>query len=58
MITLGFSLLFVLENHNAVFANAGFEDIRPYKYWNAEARGLDLAGFLNDLEVNQDSGSA
>ncbi|KAK1791644.1 hypothetical protein P4O66_013635 [Electrophorus voltai] len=38
------------ENHNGVFANAGFEDIRPYKYWNAEKRGLDLAGFLGDLE--------
>ncbi|CAJ1067639.1 aspartate aminotransferase%2C cytoplasmic [Xyrichtys novacula] len=38
------------ENHNAVFANAGFEDVRPYKYWDAERRGLDLAGFLGDLE--------
>lgn len=42
---------FVLENHNAVFSNAGFEDIRPYKYWDAEKRGLDLAGLLGDLEV-------
>lgn len=40
------------ENHNAVFSNAGFEDVRPYKYWDAEKRGLDLAGFLGDLEVN------
>uniref|UniRef100_A0A3Q3NCS9 Aspartate aminotransferase n=2 Tax=Labrus bergylta TaxID=56723 RepID=A0A3Q3NCS9_9LABR len=39
------------ENHNAVFANAGFEDVRPYKYWDAENRGLDLAGFLGDLET-------
>uniref|UniRef100_A0A8C7KZU2 Aspartate aminotransferase n=1 Tax=Oncorhynchus kisutch TaxID=8019 RepID=A0A8C7KZU2_ONCKI len=39
------------ENHNAVFANAGFEDVRPYKYWDAEKRGLDLDGFLGDLEV-------
>ncbi|XP_051507063.1 aspartate aminotransferase, cytoplasmic-like [Myxocyprinus asiaticus] len=38
------------ENHNAVFSNAGFEDIRPYKYWDAEKRGLDLAGFLGDME--------
>lgn len=44
--------LFVSENHNAVFANAGFEDVRPYKYWDAEKRGLDLAGFLGDLEVS------
>ncbi|KAM6916632.1 LOW QUALITY PROTEIN: aspartate aminotransferase, cytoplasmic [Xenentodon cancila] len=38
------------ENHNAVFTNAGFEDVRPYKYWDAEKRGLHLAGFLCDLE--------
>ncbi|XP_064173354.1 aspartate aminotransferase, cytoplasmic [Anguilla rostrata] len=38
------------ENHNAVFADAGFKDVRPYKYWDAENRGLDLAGFLGDLE--------
>ncbi|KTF82582.1 hypothetical protein cypCar_00045928 [Cyprinus carpio] len=38
------------ENHNAVFSNAGFEDIRPYKYWDAGKRGLDLEGFLGDLE--------
>ncbi|KAF6731546.1 Aspartate aminotransferase, cytoplasmic [Oryzias melastigma] len=38
------------ENHNGVFNNAGFEDVRPYKYWDAEKRGLDLAGFLSDLE--------
>lgn len=44
----------VLENHNAVFSNAGFEDIRPYKYWDAGKRGLDLTGFLGDLEVSSD----
>ncbi|XP_076020350.1 aspartate aminotransferase, cytoplasmic [Genypterus blacodes] len=38
------------ENHNAVFLSAGFEDVRPYKYWDKENRGLDLAGFLGDLE--------
>lgn len=35
-----------------MFANAGFEDVRPYKYWDAQKRGLDLSGFLADLEVN------
>lgn len=38
------------ENHNAVFGQAGFEDVRPYRYWDAEKRGLDLSGFLGDLE--------
>lgn len=51
-LVLEFFFLVVSENHNAVFANAGFEDVRPYKYWDAEKRGLDLTGFLGDLEVN------
>ncbi|KAM7330240.1 aspartate aminotransferase, cytoplasmic [Alexandromys fortis] len=38
------------ENHNAVFSAAGFKDIRSYRYWDAEKRGLDLQGFLSDLE--------
>lgn len=38
------------ENHNAVFAAAGFTDIRPYSYWDAEKRGLDIKGFLSNLE--------
>lgn len=40
------------ENHNSVFADAGFKDIRPYHYWDAAKRGLDLSGFLDDLEVS------
>nr|XP_020457455.1 aspartate aminotransferase, cytoplasmic [Monopterus albus] len=38
------------ENHGAVFTSAGFQDIRPYKYWDAQTRGLDFVGFLSDLE--------
>ncbi|XP_034040682.1 aspartate aminotransferase, cytoplasmic [Thalassophryne amazonica] len=38
------------ENHSGVFTSAGFEDVRPYKYWGAEKKGLDLTGFLGDLE--------
>uniref|UniRef100_A0A8C9ZHD8 Aspartate aminotransferase n=1 Tax=Sander lucioperca TaxID=283035 RepID=A0A8C9ZHD8_SANLU len=38
------------ENHNSVFTDAGFKDIRPYHYWDAANRGLDLAGLLDDLE--------
>ncbi|EPY81178.1 aspartate aminotransferase, cytoplasmic [Camelus ferus] len=38
------------ENHNGVFTAAGFKDIRSYHYWDAAKRGLDLQGFLNDLE--------
>lgn len=39
------------ENHNSVFTDAGFKDIRPYRYWDAAHRGLDITGFLEDLEV-------
>ncbi|KAF6739475.1 Aspartate aminotransferase, cytoplasmic [Oryzias melastigma] len=38
------------ENHNGVFGDAGFKDIRPYHYWDAAKRGLDLTGLLDDLE--------
>lgn len=42
------------ENHNAVFTAAGFKDIRTYHYWDAAKRGLDLQGFLKDLEVGDE----
>lgn len=42
------------ENHNGVFSAAGFKDIRSYHYWDAAKRGLDLQGFLNDLEVGDE----
>lgn len=34
-----------------MFGDAGFKDIRPYHYWDAAKRGLDLTGLLDDLEV-------
>lgn len=44
---------FLPENHNAVFADAGFKDIRPYHYWDAANRGLDFSGLVDDLEVRK-----
>lgn len=41
------------ENHNSVFMDAGFKDIRTYHYWDAAKRGLDLQGLLNDMEVSK-----
>ncbi|XP_034045050.1 aspartate aminotransferase, cytoplasmic-like [Thalassophryne amazonica] len=38
------------ENHNGVFTDAGFKDIRPYCYWDAAKRGLDFSGLTDDLE--------
>ena len=43
----------LLENHNAVFADAGFKDIRPYHYWDGAKKGLDISGLLDDLEVTR-----
>ncbi|XP_067858160.1 aspartate aminotransferase, cytoplasmic [Heptranchias perlo] len=38
------------ENHNGVFGAAGFTNLRNYRYWDPAKRGLDLQGFLEDLE--------
>lgn len=37
------------ENHHLVFVNSGFAEPRSYRYWDANTRGLDLAGMLEDL---------
>ncbi|CAB1344400.1 unnamed protein product [Coregonus sp. 'balchen'] len=37
-------------NHNAVFSDAGFKDIRPYHYWDGAKKGLDVTGIMDDLE--------
>jgi len=36
-------------NHKTIFADAGFTEGRPYRYWDGAARGLDFAGMLEDL---------
>lgn len=42
--------MFSVENHHKVFAGAGFTDIRQYRYWNAQTRGIDMEGMLDDLK--------
>ncbi|XP_019864942.1 aspartate aminotransferase, cytoplasmic [Aethina tumida] len=37
------------ENHRLVFLNAGFQEAREYRYWDAANRKLDIDGFLEDL---------
>ncbi|PSN36814.1 Aspartate aminotransferase [Blattella germanica] len=41
----------VYKNHHLLFVNAGFTEPKQYRYWNAEARSLDLEGFLEDLRA-------
>lgn len=34
-----------------IFKNSGFEEIRKYRYWHKESRGLDIEGMLEDLKA-------
>lgn len=36
-------------NHNMIFKNSGFTEVRKYRYWHAESRGFDFEGMLEDL---------
>lgn len=38
------------ENHRALFTRAGF-DVQEYRYYDAEARGVDFEGMLADLKA-------
>lgn len=37
-------------NHKLVFKNAGFTDEKQYRYWSKTKCGLDIEGFLEDLQ--------
>ena len=43
--------IFTPGNHKGVFKAAGFSEIKEYRYWDAEKRGLNLEGMLEDLAV-------
>jgi len=36
-------------NHNLIFKNAGFTEARKYRYWDAQKKGLNFDGMLEDL---------
>ncbi|WP_040159206.1 amino acid aminotransferase [Nigerium massiliense] len=38
------------ENHRALFTRAGFT-VEEYRYYDADARGIDFAGMIADLEA-------
>lgn len=40
-------------NHINIFNKLKYASIRKYRYWNAQTRGLDLDGMLQDLEVKR-----
>merc|ERR1719470_434264 len=37
-------------NHGLVFKNAGFTELRKYRYWDESRKGLDWEGMMEDLE--------
>lgn len=38
-------------NHLDIFSYAGFQDIRPYRYWDAVNRKIDFKGMTDDLRA-------
>lgn len=38
-------------NHRGILKDTGFTDVREYRYYEKETRGLDLQGMLEDLRV-------
>lgn len=47
----------ITENHPRVMNQAGFPNIREYRYWSSETRSIDIDGMINDLE-NAPEGAA
>lgn len=45
-------ILCVSGNHKTIFKRSGFSDVREYRYWHAETKGLDFAGMCEDLNVS------
>jgi len=37
-------------NHGLIFKNAGFTDVRKYRYWDANAKAFNFSGMMEDLE--------
>jgi len=37
-------------NHSLIFKNAGFKDVRKYRYYDSKRNCLDFDGFIQDLE--------
>ena len=42
-------IIFLTAIHNGVFSDAGFTDVRYYRYFKPSTKGLDIDGMLEDL---------
>lgn len=38
-------------NHTNIFKDAHMPDVRKYRYYKEQTRGLDFEGFIGDLKV-------
>nr|QFR39792.1 cytoplasmic aspartate aminotransferase [Azumapecten farreri] len=51
---LGVDVVYVSKptwgNHKGIFKDAGFSQIKEYRYWKADTRSLDIDGMLEDLK--------
>ncbi|OWF49471.1 aspartate aminotransferase, cytoplasmic-like [Mizuhopecten yessoensis] len=51
---LGVDVVYVSKptwgNHRGIFKDAGFSQIREYRYWKADTRSLDFDGMMEDLK--------
>jgi len=36
-------------NHNMIFRDAGFQEVRKYRYWKKDTRDLDFDGLMEDI---------
>ncbi len=45
------SLCHSTANHWGIFPEVGFTDMRQYRYYKKETRGLDFEGMIEDLKV-------
>lgn len=43
--------LFVTANHHGISKDTGFANIKVYRYFDQETRGLDIEGMKSDLSV-------
>ncbi|XP_047478353.1 aspartate aminotransferase, cytoplasmic-like [Penaeus chinensis] len=37
-------------NHRLIFTQAGFTDVKQYRYWDGKTKGLDFDGMIEDLQ--------
>ena len=42
----------IVGNHQGILRETGYTDVREYRYYKKETRGLDYEGMLEDIKVS------